>query len=247
MIDYAIISIDDSRFYKKVWIRQRFIRTNEAQVDFVNGKIPSELLKAKNKWNDVDTPGPFKAGEFGIFYSVLNCLEYGANNNGIVYFEDDAMPCADFEKRTEDYLDGLPEDADLLALWSPTNQQGDYMGVSGFNAGGEPSYEPHQGSIFDFGHDDLTRLWQGYGNVGMAFTKQGSRKALDYIKRRGFFSPIDCLLCIASHTGELNSYSLKPGVRNLIDYDWNGETTIHKSKWGSIQELTKENGEANEI
>lgn len=240
MIDYAVISIDDSRFYKKVWIRQRFIRSNEAEIDFVNGKNPTELHAAKKKWHDVETPGPFKAGEFGIFYSVLNCLEYGANNNGIVYFEDDAMPCADFELRTEEYLEALPKDADVFACWSPDNQTGDYGGVSGYNAGGEPSYEPHKTPIFDFGHDEVCRLWQGYGNVTMAFTKQGSQKALDYIKRKGFFSPIDCLICIACHTGELNGYSLKPGVKKLVDYDWNIPTTIHKSRWGSIEELVNE-------
>lgn len=239
MNEYAIISIDDSREDKKNWIRQRFTRWTEAEIEFVNGKDPKSLANAKRKWSDVETPGPFKAGEFGIFYSVLNCLEYGAQNNGILYFEDDAMPVADFQLSIETYLDDLPKDADVFAIWSPLNQQGDYNGVSGYNSGGEPSYEQHDGSIFDFGHDELCKLYAGYGNVCMYFSKNGSKKMISYIKKMGFFSPIDCLICIGCHTGNLNGFALKPNVRALIGYDWDMPTTIHSSKWGSIEELTQ--------
>lgn len=237
MNNYTIISIDDNRQDKKLWTRQRFIRWTYADIDFVNGKDPHNLRVAYQKWINVPVPGPFKAGEFGVFYSVLNCLEYGSSHDGILYFEDDAIPCSDFEYRVEQYIDALPEDADLLACWSPENQQGDYKMVSGYNDGGEPSYESHSESIFDFGHPELCRLWQGYGNVCMYFTKQGCSKLLTYIFAKGFFSPIDCLICIASHTGILNAYALKPGVRNLVDYDWNTETTIHHSTWGKIEDL----------
>lgn len=241
MNQFTIISIDESRSDKKNWIRQRFIRWQDVtEIDFVNGKDPRQLKKAKNKWNKIETPGPFKAGEFGIFYSVLNCLEYGADNDGILYFEDDAHPCADFEWRLEGYLENLPRKMDLFACWSPENQTGDYHGISGFNQVGEPSYESHKGSIFDYGDMELARLWQGYGNVCMFFTKRGCEKMLAHITERGFYSPIDCLICIAAHTDVINGYALKPGVRELINYDWKAPTTIHHSAWGYIEDLMKE-------
>jgi GR25 family glycosyltransferase involved in LPS biosynthesis len=236
--EYSIISIDETRTEKKDRIRSA-LSWPEAKIDFVNGKDPGELLRAKNKWSAVETPGPFKAGEFGIFYSVLNCLEYGAENHGILYFEDDAIPNYNFQVRLEQYLDDLPRRADMFALWSPINQGYDYDNVSGYNNVGEPIYNPHGGSVFDYGDASISRLWQGYGNVSMYFTKQGSTKLLRYIKQRGFFSPIDCLICIATHGGYLNGYSLKPKIDPLINYDWDAETTIHKSNWGSIEELTK--------
>ena len=142
MNEFAIISIDDSRAEKKNWTRQRFTTWREAvEIDFVNGKVPDELRKAKQKWKNVETPGPFKAGEFGIFYSVLNCFEYGAANDGILYFEDDAHPVANFQEKIDFYLDHLPRKMDLFACWSPRNQTGDYAGISGFNAVGEPAYD----------------------------------------------------------------------------------------------------------
>lgn len=241
MNEFTIISIDDSRKEKKQWTRQRFTTWNEVNViDFVNGKDPDQLRRAKRKWNNVETPGPFKAGEFGIFYSVLNCLEYGADSDGILYFEDDAMPRSDFQEKIDNYLEDLPRRMDLFACWSPANQTGDYYGISGFNQIGEPAYEPHKGSIFDFGHQELCGLWQGYGNVSMAFTRRGCQRMLQHIIERGFYSPIDCLICIAAHTNVLNGYALKPGVQEMIGYDWEAPTTVHISKWGSIEELMKE-------
>jgi hypothetical protein len=237
--EFCIISIDDSRTAKKDYIRECF-NWPEVKLDFVNGKDIASLKAAKEKWSNIATPGPFKAGEFGIFYSVLNCLEYGAANNGILYFEDDAIPDPYIQALLDIYLERLPRGFDLFALWSPDNQHYDYANASGYNNVGEPIYQPHAGSVFDFGDKDLARLWQGYGNVAMLFSKNGCKKLLKYIEKHGFFSPIDCLICIAVHGGYLNGYSLKPQTAKLINYDWDAETTIHKSNWGSIEELIGE-------
>lgn len=235
MIDeYCIISVDDSRNQNKEYIRA--CMPNEVHIDFVDGRIPKELKRAKEKWIDVETPGPFKAGEFGIFYSVLNCLEYGANNEGIIYFEDDAVPVPDIHDRLQIIWTDMPRNMDMLALWSPENQKHDYKNVRGYNNVGEPYYGDGA-NIFDFGHKEICYLWQGYGNVSMAFSRRGCEKMLKYIQQRGFFSPIDCLICIAVHGGYLKGYSLIPTMPNLVNYDWNRETTIHRSRWGDINEL----------
>lgn len=237
---YTIISVDDSRKDNVANIESK-IMWERAYVPSVDARIPSELHSAKNKWNTINTPGPFKAGEFGVFYSVLNCLEYGAADDGILYFEDDAMPRSDFQRRIDWYLGELPSNADLFAVWSPTNQHHDYNFVREYNKLGEPQYGQKSSiePIFDYGHKDLCKIWQGYGNVSMLFTKTGCKKTLDYIKREGFFSPIDCLICIGTHTNNINGYALKPSVEVMIDYDWDRPTTIHTSKWGYIEELIK--------
>lgn len=235
--EYTIISIDDSRAGNKQEIRNS-LDWKEANIEFVDGKNPQELYAAKQKWTSIDTPGPFKAGEFGIFYSVLNCLDYAAHNDGLLYFEDDAIVQDNFQDRIENYLNELPSNADLFALWSPLNQQYDFDNVSNYNNVGEPIYEAHQGSIFNYGHNEMSRLWQGYGNVCMYFSRRGAEKLLKYITCKGFFSPIDCLICIATHGGYLNGYSLKPNITPLIEYNWERLTTIHNSAWGSFGDLT---------
>jgi len=236
--EFCIISIDDTRELKKQNIRAA-LDWPEAKVESVNGKNPAQLKSAAEYWKNVETPGPFKAGEFGIFYSVLNCLEYGAANNGILYFEDDAIVVDNFQSRLESYLNDLPINMDTFALWSPMNQHYDYENVSSYNNVGEPIYERHKGSVFDYGHPELVRLWQGYGNVAMYFSQKGCKNLLRYISNKGFFSPIDCLICISVHSGYINGYSLKPGIPELINYDWNAPTTIHHSNWGMLEELIK--------
>ena len=240
-MDYAIISIDNSRADKKAKIRESMdAYFKEAALSFVKASNANELLGAKLKWRDVETPGPFKAGEFGIFYSVLNCLEYGAANDGIIYFEDDAIPTWGMGYRLEAYIKNLPSDWDVFAIWSPENQRGDYTSVSGYNKVGEPIYGRRTEGVnpFDIDSTDVAKLWQGYGNVAMAFSKQGCKKLLAHIKREGFYSPIDCLICIATHRGELNGYALKPKVDILVEYDWNTPTTIHTTDWGYMEDLT---------
>jgi hypothetical protein len=238
-MDYTIISIDDSRQDNKNQLRLFFLDHTEVQLDFCNGKDPVSLRKAKEHFN-VPTPGPFKAGEFGIFFSVLTCLEYGAENNGIIYFEDDAIPTVGMCDRVTNYINSLPEDWDCFAIWSPTNQYGDYTSVASYDSTGVPVYGQKSKNIFDCDNGDIVRLWQGYGNVAFAFSKKGSVKLLDHIRQEGFYSPIDCLICIATHRNVLSGYALKPHTPNLVNYDWDRPTTIHKSRWGMIDQLMEE-------
>lgn len=239
---YTIISIDDSRTEKKQAIRNSMSDyfTETLEINFVNAPEPQQLLDAKLKWPNVDTPGPFKAGEFGVFYSVLNVLEYGARNDGIIYFEDDAMATEDLGLRLAGYIQNLPEDWDLFAIWSPENQRGDYTSVSAYNKLGEPIYGRRVDGVnpFDVDMGDIVKLWQGYGNVSMAWSKLGCQKLLAHIEAQGFYSPIDCLICIATHRNELNGYALKPGIPNLVNIDWKAPTTVHTTNWGYLEDLT---------
>jgi hypothetical protein len=238
-MDYTIISVDDTRTDNKNELRLFLLDHQEIYLNFCDGRIPGELAKAK-EYFDVPTPGPFKAGEFGIFYSVLACLEYGAGNNGIIYFEDDAIPTVGMCDRITNYIETLPENWGCFALWSPENQHGDYALVSGYDNTGVPKYDGKSKNIFDCGLGDIVKLWQGYGNVSFAFSQQGCKLMMQHIKQEGFYSPIDCLICIAAHRGVLDGYALKPQTPNLVNYDWNRITTIQKSRWGSIDELLEE-------
>lgn len=236
---YTIISVDESRKENKDNLRLYLLDREEVFLDFCDGRIPDQLLKASKHFN-VPTPGPFKSGEFGIFYSVLTCLEYGSDNDGIIYFEDDAIPTVYMSDRLTKYIDQLPTDWDMFALWSPENQRGDYHNVSGYDKDGVPIYGRRRSGENPFGTDEVVKLWQGYGNVSMAFSQEGCKKLLEHIKCEGFYSPIDCLLCIATHRNVINGYALRPDQPLLVNYDWNRPTTVQHSKWGSLEELTEE-------
>lgn len=237
---YTIISVDDTRKENKNNLRLYLLDKEEVFLDFCDGRDSKQLLKASQYFN-VPTPGPFKAGEFGIFYSVLTCLEYGAASDGIIYFEDDAMPTVYMSDRISEYIDKLPNNWDMFAIWSPENQRGDYYNVSEYNNDGVPFYGRRNSKMNPFGNDEIVKLWQGYGNVAMAFSQRGCSRLLDHIKQEGFYSPIDCLICIAVHRNILNGYALRPDLPVLVNYNWDRPTTIHhNARWGTLEELTEE-------
>lgn len=241
--EFTIVTIDDTRAEKKQQIRQS-LSYREAFVDCVDGKNPESLKKARDKWKEIEFPGPFKAGEFGIFFSMLNVWEYAAENDGVLCFEDDAMIGHDFQSELERRVEGLPRTADFVAVWSPDNQRGDYYSVTGYNKKGEPSGDGLQrkfhNSIFNFGHHSLSRVWHGYGNVCIYFTKSGGKRLIDYAKRMGMFTPVDCFMYIAAHTGNVAGYCFNPELEPIVKYNWDAPTTIHRTRWGSLEELMNE-------
>lgn len=243
MIDkFTIISIDNSREDKKRNIRSR-VGLEEVQVDCVNGKDDEQLKRAVKKWHDVELPGPFKRGEFGIFFSLLNVLEYSAEHGDLLVFEDDAMPRRDFNFKFNKYMENSPEDMDFCSIWVPEGQQKDYYYNVKYDDGGNPSWTgelTYDQSVYNVGHPWLSKVYQGFSLVTTVFTQQGSIKLLDYAREKGMFTPADCMIFIAAHTDRVNGYALNPRAEKIVEYDWNAPTTIHKSQWGSIQEFIGE-------
>lgn len=236
---YTIISIDDSRNDKKELIRSR-MSLQEVFVDCVNGNDPEQLRKAVTKWNNVKLPGPFKRGEFGILFSLLNVLEYVAKHGDLLVFEDDAMPVEDFQNKLLMYLENAPEDMDFCSIWVPEGQQNDYYYDVTYDDGGNPSWNRElsfDDSVYNIGHPWLSKVYQGFSLVATVFTQQGARKLIAFFEEKGMFTPADCAIYIAAHTNAVNGYALNPRADRIIAYDWTAPTTIHHSQWGSIEEL----------
>ena len=235
-MQYTIISIDETRAANKADIRSK-LTFDEVFPEFVNGKDREQLLRARNKWN-IPLPSGFSVGEYGIFYSLLNTLEFG-QDNGILYFEDDALVQPDFQQRFECYLADFPDDLDFFVIWNASNQTYDYHNVKEYNDKGEPIYHhrPLNSSAFDFGHSHLCKAYNGYGNVAMYFSPRGCKNTIEYIRRRGMFSTPDCLLYIGAHDGSLNAYSLKPDVPKLVEHDWNAQSTRAGTEWIILSEI----------
>lgn len=240
MNKYTIISINDVREDKKQRIRASLPDKEEVFINFVDGNDNDQLKEAAEKWSDVETPGPFKRGEFGIFFSLLNTLEYCAEHSDLLVFEDDAMPIMGFQRELDLYLSDYPSDMDFCSLWVPEGQQRDYYYDVKYDEGGNPSWTrelKYDQSVYNIGHPYLSKVYQGFSLVTTYFTQQGAKKLLDYAREKGMFTPADCMIFIAAHTGRVNGYALNPKTSKIIDYDWNAPTTIHTSQWGGIKEF----------
>jgi GR25 family glycosyltransferase involved in LPS biosynthesis len=238
--EYTIISINDTREDKKTKIRSSLPDKKEVFIDFVDGSDDNQLQKAVEKWRNVELPGPFKRGEFGIFFSLLNSLEYCANNGNLLVFEDDAMPREDFQEKINLYLTDSPVDMDFCSIWVPEGQQRDYYYDVIYDDGGNPSWTKelkYDESVYNVGHPYLSKVYQGFSLVTTFFTQKGAQKLLEYAEEKGMFTPADCMIFIAAHTNKVNGYALNPRAERIIDYDWNAPTTIHKSSWGGIREF----------
>lgn len=237
-MEYTILSINETRKENKDDIRSK-MRDKEVFVECVNGNDLDQLRANVEKWEFPLSSG-FKLGEFGVWYSNANAWEYAAENDGLLVFEDDAMPIDNFQDNFYMAIDELPQGADFLVLWVPDNQRDDYYHVTGFNRDGTPTYSSSRNfdnSVFNIGKRWISRVYNGYGSVCVYYTKRGAQKLITRAKKMGLYTPVDCYLYLAAHGGYANGYGLNPRDADWVRYDWNRETTIHKSNWVTLQEM----------
>jgi GR25 family glycosyltransferase involved in LPS biosynthesis len=232
-MDYTIITINDNRMTQKQAIRDN-VKLNEVFPEFVNGNDDEQLFSADEKWNLRKHCG-LQRGEWGIWFSNLNCWEYAASNDGLIIFEDDAIVDSNFMHRYDRYISDIPQDTDFIALWVPDNQRQDYLYNVEFDAEGKPkvvrgSLQPDN-SIFNIDHEYIAKAYQGYGGVAMLVTKQGGGKLIELAQRYGQWSTSDCFYFLETHRNNLNGYALKPDYCDLVYYDWSVPTTIHTTEF----------------
>lgn len=237
MTEYTILSINNKRKENKDYIRS-IMRDKEVFVECVNGEDLEQLRRNVDKWKFPLSSG-FKLGEFGAFYSNANAWEYAAENDGLLVFEDDAIPIPAFQDNFYMAIDELPKSADFLKLWVPENQRDDYYNITGFNRDGTPTHSnlrSFDNSIFNIGKRWISRVYSGYGGVAIYYTKSGAKRMIDRAKKVGLNSPIDCWIMQQAHGGYASGYALNPIEAQWVNYDWSRETTIHKSRWCTLQE-----------
>lgn len=235
-MDYLILSIDDSRRGKKDAIRASLSDWTERSIQCVNGHVSEELKNAKSI-TGVNS-FPMRAGELGVWYSVVKAWMDIAQRGPAVVFEDDALLRDDFLNVFAAAMNDLPSDADFLTLFVPYNQAQDYYYHVEYDAEGVPNilathvHEDH--SVFNIGSQNVARAYMGYGNVAVYYTKSGAEKLLKIARERGTYTPVDCFLFLQTHIGSINGYALHPRHVHVVDVDWKADSLIH---FGSIVEV----------
>lgn len=201
---YTIFHVGDTRQHYIDDIRanlSQYPTWTEVHTQCVDGRIDEQLAEAQNKWSDIKVApatniGGFpRRGHLGIWYTVLNAMEHGP----VVTFEDDAILKEHlFELEFYDRFGQIPEDADFFSLFIPRDS--DHM-----------FKDRH-----DFGARSVCRAYQGYGGVSMYYTERGIERIMNLLRRDGLYNQYDNQLYNYSWHGELNGYTSKPSVPDLV-------------------------------
>lgn len=231
---YNIISINDDRIMYKEAIRSN-VHREEVNIPAVNAfdvNIQDELSRRGIK---IAYPGMFSVGEIGIWLSMFDCWQWAVDNNEeLITFEDDAIPYWDFQPKFDIIYEEIPKSYDFFCLWVPDNQRIDYVYNVVYDDEGIPrKVGPNRhpsNSIYDFGPERVTRVYNGYGNVAQLFSPKGAKFFMDRVRDVGIYTPVDCYLYQEAHAGRCEGYGPKPNYAKLVSYDWKAETTVHRGE-----------------
>lgn len=210
---YTIISIDDSRETKKANIRKA-MPIDEVFIDCIDGKDPSELARAQEKWSDIKQHNPRKAGELGIIYSTLNAVEYARDHGNLLTFEDDAvLLTSDFWNTLNRYLENAPQDADFISISLPNEQRTERYNKS-----------------FDIDHPYLCKTFNTYNNVCVVWMQRGAQRVIDMFKANGIIDHVDNTYLDAARDGRLNGYSIRPEL-DIVSIVAGDPTLVHETEY----------------
>lgn len=192
---YTLISINDSRQIHHAPIHEAFSHIERVQIECVNGSDKEQVARTlAHHGFDVKTKyWTPQVGHIGVFLSVLNAQDQGE----IITVEDDAMIGPYFKAELWLRFNELPEDADFFSLFIPRDS--DHM------------YNP----TLDAG-DRICKMYATYGGVSMLHTEKGIDKFRWLLKRDGISQQWDNMIYAYARTGELNCFTSKPTVSDLI-------------------------------
>lgn len=191
-MEYTIFNVDSSRQHYIDMMKPKLSGWDNLNVYSVDGRVP-ETLKAYRKKYPYAINYEARAGQLGIWYSVLNALQ----DAPIVTFEDDALLHDNFKREFDARVNELPEDFDFFSLFIPRDS--DHMYTTDKSAGWF-----------------VCKTYQSYGGVSMYYSKKGAEKIQALLERDGITGQYDDTLYEYSKNGELNGYCSKPSIQDLV-------------------------------
>jgi GR25 family glycosyltransferase involved in LPS biosynthesis len=211
-IKYTVVHINDR---SKDYIDQNNnILKSFSYVDdivFFNGNTGNawDVINHKKIKTDVWQPYdervfPPLPGEYGIWVSTINTLEYISNNNlnYLLVLEDDILLEQTAEEDILEAMLDLPENWDFLSFYS-------------FEGQNQHSVKTDIGSKLI--HKSIN---QPAGAQAMLYSNSGAKKILKLLKRKGIEYTSDCFIFEQSRLGFLNGYSAIPGAKEYLQHKY---------------------------
>ena len=211
---YVIISVDD-RAKENSYNNKKIMSSHNIElaenIVFFNGNIENgwDVLNHKkiplNTWNPYDgRTMPPLPGEYGIWVSTLNVLEYVVENNieSMLVIEDDVLLEQDFVENLNKCVADLPSDFDFLSLFS-------------FEEQNELDKNTDIGS--DFIHKSSNQFSAAQA---ILYSRSGADKIIKLLRRKGVEYTPDCFIYKQAQLGWLNGYSVIPQKMKLLKHDY---------------------------
>jgi len=209
---YTIIHVND-RAKEQIDHNKKILKNLEYvnDIDFFNGNTGNawDIINHRGIKTDVWNPYdgrqfPPLPGEYGVWVSTINVLEYIVNHNleSLLVLEDDILLEKDAEKNILLALKDLPESWDFLSLYY-------------FEGQNEYSLETSIGS--DLIHKSIN---QPAGAQAIVYSRSGAKKILQLVKRKGIEYTSDCFIFEQSRLGFINGYSVIPGVKKYLSHNY---------------------------
>lgn len=239
-IAYNIISINEDRADNKVLLHEavKELGAIEHHIAGVNGRSVKQLAAGWKRHPEVKKTCRLRLGEIGIWLSTLDNWKWLSESDfdAMILLEDDAIASDNFKQIWDIYQRDLPDDFDFLTLWVPENQRNDYYANFAFDWGGTPSIVPGErnrdgSDAFRIDGSRLARVYQGYGCVGMLYSRKGAAKLYACARGEGTFSTSDCAVFINAHRGLIKGFAPRPDTPMLFEYNWKSETNIHNTPY----------------
>jgi len=202
MKNYTIASINNN--YNDNSLKTKNILKNFnhiKDIEFFNGidcdgkKRLKEIGINVNKWMPYDgrklDPLP---GEYGAMITKINTLKYIIDNSldNMLFLEDDIILDNNFYKKFFLCLKELPKNFDFLSLYYIDDQ----------------NYITSESDIkLRYIHRSIN---QYAGTQIMYYSKNGAKKILELLYKKGMEYTADCFIFKQCHLGLLNGYSIKP-------------------------------------
>ena len=207
---YGIVHVND-RAKKHIEHNKEILASFEYvdSIFFFNGNIGNAWDVINHRGIRTDTWQPYDGrsfpplpGEYGIWVSLLNVLDYIVENKvqDFLLLEDDILVSKDFVADLSTCMQELPKDYDFLSLYA----------FDGHNWVNE---------VTDVGltyiHKSHNQFSAGQATV---FSYNGARKLLKLVKRKGIEYTTDCFIFKQAALGSLNGYSVKPETFSFLQH-----------------------------
>ena len=207
---YTIVHVND-RAKEQMDSNRKILKSFDyvGNIEFFNGNVGRawDVINHMGIRTDVWKPYdgrqfPPLPGEYGIWLSTINVLEYIVKHNleSLLVIEDDVLLEKNAEKNILLALNDLPESWDFLSLYY-------------FEGHNEHSSETDIGSSLV--HKSIN---QPAGGQAIIYSNSGAKKILKLVKRKGIEYTSDCFIFEQSRLGFVKGYSVIPGVKKYLEH-----------------------------
>jgi FkbM family methyltransferase len=237
-VDYAIVSIDDTRKRNKDQIKDVLGQDRMLEIESLNANNQESLTKflSFNKDFNFSWHG-FKLGEIGCFGSHYNIWRYLVESDleSILVFEDDAWIVEDFELDLSNALKLVPKDYDVFSVFVHRNQYPRFV-----------EKDHHLNEL-------VSKSYQDWSTLCYVVSKKGAQRMLDFVKENGFGEPADWFIFRNAQRGNFDVYTMNPTAKCPVSIrDEANKSTVQNTNFltpevimfNDFQKFLDKNGES---